>query len=595
MKQIATRFNKTGPSFGECPLHPNPYFERSNFVLLDGEWEFAITKQSDFPEEYAKRIFVPFAVETAASGINQPVEKDDFLHYRREVILRDQDLKCSILLHFAAIDQIADIYWNGSLIAHHEGGYHSFSVEILPIQKENVLQVVVEDDTSSSIFARGKQSVAPGGIWYTPTSGIWQSVWYEAVPTRGYLNSFMAETDFKERTLSLKCLFHGTPGMYRANLFHNNELVGSAVVNKEGNASFDLKDHFYPWSPEFPDLYTLQITDGVDTVKSVVGIRKVESVYINGRKYLFLNGEPFFANGLLDQGYYPESGLTPPSDEAMVADIELAKSLGFNMLRKHIKVEPMRWYYHCDRLGIFVIQDLVNGGAPYNPAYVAIVPTIGFKIDDVDTDKLGRGEEASRQQFLKEMKQTVAQLSPVTSICVWTLFNEGWGQFNAVENCRKLRELDPTRLIDATSGWHDKGVGDFCSRHIYFVSPKPKNDGKRVLSLSEFGGYSLFDKEHSWSDKKFGYRVYPTQEKLMKALEKLYLGPVLSTIQKEGLSVLVYTQLTDVEDEVNGLITYDRERLKVDPEKIKEINETLRKAYAEAVEKARGYDQGHLL
>ena len=296
----------------------------------------------------------------------------------------------------------------------------------------------------------------------------------------------------------------------------------------------------------------------------------------DGHKVFALNNEPLFLTGVLDQGYFPESGLTPPTDKAMADDIEVMKSLGFNCLRKHIKIEPMRWYYHADRLGMIVIQDMVNGGAPYNPFLIVSAPFIPWKKDDTKRmNRFGRGDEASRAFFEQELVGTVERLKNCPCIAIWTLFNEGWGQFEAKRLTAKLRKLDPNRLIDSTSGWFDQGVGDFASRHIYFRKIRLKPSPNRILALTEFGGYSLRVEDHVYSHKNFGYAKTKDEKELTARLEKLYREQVIPA-KKQGLSVAILTQLCDVEEETNGLLTYDRKVTKVKAKTMIALNEELK-------------------
>ena len=333
---------------------------------------------------------------------------------------------------------------------------------------------------------------------------------------------------------------------------------------------------FRAWTPDDPYLYTLDITCGEDRVESYFAMRKFSYVELGGHKVFGLNNAPLFHNGLLDQGYYPDGLLTPPSDEAMVNDIETMKRCGFNMLRKHIKIEPLRWYYHCDRLGMIVWQDMVSGGQPYSFLHVSALPTLG-KVDlpDQDAKPYGRSGVLSRARFRREMADTVRLLYNCPCIALWTVFNEGWGQFDALDMANELKKLDPTRFIDHASGWQDQGYEEMKSRHIYFRPVKLKNDG-RALALTEYGGYILAVDGHRWTDKVFGYRICRNSAALAHDYEKLMLGQILPHIRKEGLTAAVYTQITDVEEELNGLMTYDREVLKIPEETLREINAALR-------------------
>jgi len=338
------------------------------------------------------------------------------------------------------------------------------------------------------------------------------------------------------------------------------------------------------WSPENPELYNIELTFGVDRVTTYFGLRKFSTVDTNGKKYFELNGKPYFHNGLLDQGYWHEGLYTPPSNKAMFDEIKNVKDLGFNMLRKHIKVEPMLWYYYCDVLGVLVWQDMINGGGKYSQFRIMLAPFINLHIDDKNYKKMKRSE-ASKAQYMFEAKEMMAQLFNCVSLCLWTPFNEAWGQFDALDVWKELKKIDDTRPFDHASGWQDKGGGDVNSRHIYFRKARMKNDGKRVLALTEFGGYSYVKDGHVFTDKKFGYKTYKTEQDLTKAYTKLYYNEIIPAIKKVGLGATVYTQLTDVEDEINGLFTYDRVQ-KINADTLREINRDVYKAFDESITKA---------
>lgn len=559
----------------ESPLmeYPTPQFARDSYLSLNGVWDFSIDGQAESHSYYDRKIVVPFAVESPLSRVGVRIKKGDVLHYRKTFRIPSAFGKGRVLLHFEAVDQICDVYLNGSKIAHHEGGYQPFTVDLIELVRgENVLCVDVTDDTDSPIFPRGKQRNKRGGIWYTPTSGIWGSVWLESVPNE-VIQRLEITPQFDDKNVQIRAIFEGKIKKSLISVSYLGREVGKAEFDESGCATISLEDAFFPWSPESPRLYDLEVQINEDKVRSYFAMRKFGVVEWNGFKAFGLNNKPYFLNGLLDQGYWPDGGLTPPSDKAMADDILAAKSLGYNTLRKHIKIEPMRWYYHCDRLGMIVIQDMVNGGSPYKFRYIALRPLFGFAVsDEAPYQKLGRSSSRGRELFLEETKATVQRLYNCPCIAIWTLFNEGWGQFDAAKNTELLASLDHTRLIDSTSGWFDKGAGDFSSHHVYFKKVKLHNDGSRVLSLSEFGGYSLFVEMHTYSSKAFGYKKTKSEADLLKKLKSLYLEQVEPLIAKEGLSVAILTQLTDVEDEINGLLTYDRKKVKVSVMEMEKIN-----------------------
>ena len=562
-----------------CPLpeYPRPQLRRESFYNLNGVWDYAITASGDEPEVWDGEIVVPFSPEAPLSGAARGPAKDEFLHYRRSFTLPDGFRKERVLLHFGAVDQIAEVFVNGVSAVKHSGGYWPFSADITSLLREgeNVLCVTVRDNADDPTFAYGKQRYKRGGMWYTAQSGIWQTVWLESVP-EVHIVSLRITPEFGdarvrseletagESRAAITCDVRGEDGSFVAGSWAKG---GVCVVPLPG---------FHAWTPDDPYLYALDITCGEDHVESYFAMRKFSYVEHNGHKVFGLNNVPLFHNGLLDQGYYPDGLLTPPSDEAMVHDIETMKRCGFNMLRKHIKIEPLRWYYHCDRLGMIVWQDMVSGGQPYSFLHVSALPTLGVvDLPDRDAKPYGRSGMLSRARFRREMADTVRHLYNCPCIALWTVFNEGWGQFDALEMANELKMLDATRFIDHASGWQDQGREEMKSRHIYFRPVKLKNDG-RALALTEYGGYVLAVDGHRWTDRVFGYRICRDSAALAHDYEKLMLGQVLPHIRAEGLTAAVYTQITDVEEELNGLMSYDREVLKIPEETLREINKQLK-------------------
>ena len=561
-----------------CPLpeYPRPQLRRESFYNLNGVWDYAITASGDEPEVWDGEIVVPFSPEAPLSGAARGPAKDEFLHYRRSFTLPDGFRKDRVLLHFGAVDQIAEVFVNGVSAVKHSGGYWPFSADITSLLREgeNVLCVTVRDNADDPTFAYGKQRYKRGGMWYTAQSGIWQTVWLESVP-EVHIVSLRITPEFDDARVRIEL---ETAGESRAAITCDvRGEDGSFVAGswaKGGVCVVPLPD-FRAWTPDDPYLYALDITCGEDHVESYFAMRKFSYVEHNGHKVFGLNNVPLFHNGLLDQGYYPDGLLTPPSDEAMVHDIETMKRCGFNMLRKHIKIEPLRWYYHCDRLGMIVWQDMVSGGQPYSFLHVSALPTLGVvDLPDRDAKPYGRSGMLSRARFRREMADTVRLLYNCPCIALWTVFNEGWGQFDALEMANELKMLDATRFIDHASGWQDQGREEMKSRHIYFRPVKLKNDG-RALALTEYGGYVLAVDGHRWTDKVFGYRICRDAAALTRDYEKLMLGQVLPHIRAEGLTAAVYTQITDVEEELNGLMSYDREVLKIPEETLREINAAL--------------------
>jgi hypothetical protein len=562
-----------------CPRreYPRPQIVRDSFLSLNGEWEFSLDKKqtsSSFPD----KIIVPFSVETALSNVNKRVAKDDFMHYKKTFSLPKEFVGKRLLLHFDAVDQIADVWFNGTHVVHHEGGYIPFEIELTSASIQNEIVLLVKDDTSSAVYPRGKQSDKPGGIWYNPTSGIWGNVWLEALPDVA-IRSLRIDPDFDGKMVSLHVETDGAVISSKIEAFFQGKLVGSSSFDANGNASIDCSASFYPWSPEEPNLYDLIIEVNDDRVASYFGMRKFGICKLDGKEVFALNGKPYLMKGVLDQGYFPDGGLTAPSDQAMIEDIVLMKQMGFNMLRKHIKIEPARWYYHCDRLGMLVIQDFVNNGAPYNPLLIALSPFFNFHFKDDNGcayARFGQGDPSSRSFFMSQLKEIPSTLHNAVSLCAFVLFNEGWGQFDSLSLTKELRKIEPSRLIDSDCGWYDQEAGDFSGKHIYFKSIRMKHDGKRVLTLSEFGGYSQRIEGHCFSKKNFGYKICKSKESLEKSLTMLFRKQLKNVIKKEKVSSYVFTQLSDVEQETNGLITYDREIVKVDVGLMASLNEEMK-------------------
>ena len=538
------------------PEYPRPQMKRDSYANLNGRWLYAFTKESVRPLDWQGEIIVPFSPESLLSGVDRQLRDDEFLWYERAVALPSGFNRGRVLLHFGAVDQIADVWWNGTHVARHEGGYLPFEVDITQHLSggKNTLTVRVSDCLAGTPHAYGKQRRKRGGIWYTATSGIWQTVWLESVPEH-YIRSLTLTPDLDNSLLRWRAETD-VPIKTRVVVRMGDTVIAQSYYVGEGVCRI-LPEYLHPWTPEDPFLYTLEIDAGDDHVESYFAMRKIGVAEYHGHNVLALNNKPYFHNGLLDQGYWSDGLYTAPSDEAMIFDIRTAKRLGFNMLRKHIKIEPLRWYYHCDRLGMLVWQDMPSGGAPYNPLVVTAPLFTGIHLSDRLYPLFGRADPRGRAQFLRDMEATVRHLRSCPCLALWVVFNEGWGQFDALSVSDRLRRLDPTRLIDHASGWHDQGGGDLQSRHVYFRPIKLRGDGRRILALTEFGGYSVAIPGHC-SDKKFGYRMYDAATDWQKDYVNLYEKQVLPLIESEGLSATVYTELSDVEDELNGLLTFDR-------------------------------------
>ena len=550
-----------GESLAGTPwdVYPRPQMRRSSWMNLNGSWDFEVNYETQ------GKILVPFCPESKLSGIGKHYEEGSLLCYRRRFRLPEGFNRGRVLLHIGAADQQTGVFVNGKPVGHHEGGYDAFTIDITQhLAEENLLQICCFDDLDNQAYPYGKQ-VKPenrGGMWYTPVSGIWQTVWLESVPET-YVQRLNIENRGYGVTISLEPALDGT-------------------VTVAGLGSFPLKDGKVTvtpenprlWSPEDPYLYDFTVEAGEDRLESYFAIRSLEIKTVDGWPRLCLNGKPYFFHGLLDQGYWPDGLFTPAKPECYADDILAMKALGFNTLRKHIKVEPEEFYYRCDRLGMIVWQDMVNN-SDYNFLRDTALPTVGLQ---KLPDKGLHGDLHHRSLFLKNMEKTVRQLKNHPSIVYWTIFNEAWGQFDSDNVFEDFKKLDDTRFVDSTSGWFRQKKSDVDSRHVYFRKVKLKGDGKRPLVLSEFGGKTYKAEGHVFNpDKSYGYGGCASPEELNGAVAKLYLEEVLPCI-KNGLCAAIYTQVSDVEDEINGLLTYDRKVIKLTQDTMLPVAEAFRKA-----------------
>ena len=544
-------------------IYPRPQMKRGSYINLNGEWEFSV--QDTQPAEYDKKILVPFCPESLLSGVKEHYEEGSYLWYRRSFSLPEGFNHGRVLLHIGAADQLLQCWVNGIHVGNHSGGYETMTFDITSaLQEENTLEICTIDDLRNQSFPYGKQVLPEkrGGMWYTPVSGIWQTVWLESVPET-YIEKLNIENRGCSVTISTVPALTGKVVVPELGEF----------VLENGTVTITPEDPNL-WSPENPYLYDFVVEAGEDRVESYFAIRSLEIKKVGDYPRLCLNGKPYFFHGLLDQGYWPDGIFTPAAPECYADDILAMKKLGFNMLRKHIKVEPEEFYYQCDKLGMIVFQDMVNN-SDYNFLRDTALPTVGIqKLDDRNFHK----DENSRQEFLREAKATVAQLKNHPSICYWTIFNEAWGQFDSDNVCETFRKWDDTRFIDSTSGWFRRSNTDVDSRHVYFRKVKLQGDGKKPLVLSEFGGKTYKAEGHVFNpDKAYGYGGCDSLEKLNDAVVSLYMDEVQPCVKK-GLCAAVYTQVSDVEDVINGLLTYDRKVEKLQPEKMLPVAKALQEA-----------------
>lgn len=572
---------------GTIPLteYPRPHFFRDSYLILNGVWDYAITKDLEV-KQYDGDILVPFSPESILSGVKRTVDKDHYLFYHRVVTLPLDFRKEKLILHFGAVDQEVDVFINNEFVKSNHLPYLPFSIDITKHVNSDTfeIQLRVKDATRRGSHLIGKQSEKRGGIWYTAQSGIWQTVWLESLPTN-YLNHVEIEPLFDEKQVRFSFDKVGV-GEVKVNVFFANQQLYEGKTSKD-TLTIDLKD-IHPWSPDTPDLYQVIYTFDEDQVQAYFAFRKI-SVNIDKRgfKRFYLNDKPLFQSGILDQGYYSDGLLTPPSDQAMINDILLLKKMGFNMLRKHIKVEPLRFYYHCDRLGMLVWQDMICLTPPktYNLNGMFAM-FLGIHPSDQKTKRFGVTKQNEKNNYSQSLDLMIHLLKPFPSIVTWVPFNEGWGQFESKLAVDNIRKLDKTRLIDHASGWSDQKVGDYYSRHIYFTKLKiePKQVHNRIMAISEFGGYSHSIPNHVFNPfKEFGYKRFSSLATLSQAFETLYMDQVCPLIN-QGLSAIIYTQLSDVEDEVNGLITYDRKVVKFKYEHVNRMNQQLYQTFKSVVE-----------
>ncbi len=582
------------------PEYPRPQLVRDSYLNLNGIWRYAIRDSAATPVRWDGDILVPFSPEAPLSGVGRQLQPGEHLWYERTVRLPTGFLKDRVLLHFGAVDQACVVYVDGERVGAHSGGFLPFTLDVtdaLRDDTDHLLQVDVVDVSDTSYHSRGKQALRRGGIWYTAQSGIWQTVWIESVPTLHVehlgVRPILAESAV-DITVEVAEAVEAVEAVEVAEAVEAEVTVtlladGLECARASGRPGrairLDVRD-VREWSPEDPFLYELEIRIGDDRVRSYVGMRSVGLERdATGLPRLALNGKPYFHAGVLDQGYWPDGLLTAPSDEALIHDIRSMKELGFTMLRKHIKVESMRWYYHCDRLGMLVWQDMVNGGRAYNPAVITAPVLLPVKLDDRRHRAFGRQDAAGRDDFRVELDETVSLLRNAPCVVAWVPFNEGWGQFDALDAVQRIRDIDPDRLIDHASGWHDQGGGDMRSLHVYFRRLRPRRswgrDGRAVV-VSEYGGYSLRLPGHTFSAREFGYRRFATIDAFTGAFARLHREQVLPAIEA-GLSGIVYTQLADVEDELNGLLTADRTVIKVNADTVRQVIRELAETFRRSV------------
>lgn len=569
---LETRWAKEVSPQHPLPEYPRPQMRRESWQNLNGLWEYAIRdKEEPRPEKFDGQILVPFPVESSLSGVMKRVQPDQRLWYRLKFT---PSLNCSAgerrLLHFGAVDWETTVWVNGKKVGEHQGGYDPFTFDITAAaagKGEQEIVVSVWDPTDKGPQPRGKQVNRPGGIYYTPTTGIWQTVWLETVPA-AHIDALkiVPDLDHKQVFISVVASDEAKAGKARLTAAVTGASAGTrqekvADVATSGGVgerlTLQLPDEAHAWSPDEPWLYdlTVTLTSGdkpADKVQSYFGLRKVSlGQDKNNVTRIFLNNRPLFMFGPLDQGFWPDGLYTAPTDEALRYDVELTRKIGCNMCRKHVKVEPARWYYWCDKLGLLVWQDMPSGSH-------SVAPGKG---------EIKRTAESARI-YETELKAMIDALHNVPSVVMWVVFNEGWGQFDTTRITEWTKKYDPTRLVNCASGWNDYPVGDVHDIHSYPAPRSPEPEPHRAAVLGEYGGLGMPIKGHTWvNEKNWGYRSYADEIALSQAYFGLLFG-LRQLIGEPGLSAAVYTQTTDVETEVNGLLTYDREIVKISAERL---------------------------
>ena len=587
--KLTTIYTEWGESLDKENIlqeYPRPQFERKSYLNLNGEWKYFLTKSENVTPTFNKTIIVPFSIESPLSGVkNESLEPGMILYYQKYINLSQIENLGKYLLNFGAVDQYCEVYINSQKVGNHYGGYTFFTFDITKYitinETENVeLIVKVTDNYNITNEGFGKQGKPRGRIWYTATGGIWQTVWIESVP-KNYIKNVKITPNYDKNEVSFFLQVFGDPGLpNKVKIFdqENITLIAEKELEPNKETIVTLPQNFHSWSPENPYLYKIIYTYGEDIVFSYFGMRKFSINFSNNKPKFFLNNKPYFAHGLLDQGYWSDGLYTPPSDDAIIYDIQTMKNLGFNMLRKHIKQESLRWYYHCDKIGMLVFQDqpcfkknIVNY---YHPKRFEVFPDTNYAFFE-------RENEKGRQIFIRDIFRTIEQLYNVVSICVWVPFNEAWGQFDSEKISNLIKGFDKSRLVDHASGWSDNNGNDITSLHNYarkLVIDESEYLLGRPVMLTEYGGLGLKIDEHVGSNMNYNYGNYQNCEMYNKAVETLLNNEIIKLVY-QGLSAAVYTQVSDVEDELNGLMTYDRKVLKVDEKMMKGMNQKIQMVF----------------
>ncbi len=545
-------------SWGE---YPRPQLKRESYISLNGLWQLSVRKSDETTEKLGD-ITVPYPPESRLSGIERRIGPGETWLYTKYFNISEDLTGKKVLVHFGAVDTQCVIYVNDRIIGGHVGGYVPFTIDItnLAVTGENKIKLEVTDSLDTD-FSYGKQSKKRGGMWYTPISGIWQSVWVEILP-ENHIEKLKIKPDLNSVTIIT------TGGRQEKEITIHYENGDKKYSYTGDEITIEVANHVN-WTPENPYLYNFTLRSGEDKLESYFALRTVDIQKVKGQRYICLNGKPYFFHGLLDQGYYADGIYTPATPQGFVWDIINMKKQGFNTLRKHIKVEPDLFYYYCDKFGMIVFQDMMNRGE-YHYIVDTVLPNLGIKKGTTH-----KPTEKRRRFFEKECRDIIDALYNHPCVCYYTIFNEGWGQYEADRIYTELKSVDPTRIWNASSGWFKEKLSDVDSEHIYFKPIIMKARRDRPLVLSEFGGYSYKVEGHSFNlDDNYGYKTFKDGNSLTQGIVQLYTKSVVPAIKK-GLCRAVLTQVSDVEDETNGIATYDRQVIKTDPKVMQDMAEML--------------------
>ena len=535
--------------------YPRPQLRRDSYLSLNGLWKYTINNDGNINEDFSNDIVVPYCIESYLSGVRKELNNDEYLIYKKEFVVDSEFLKEITLLHIDKVDQICEVYLNNELVGRGDNGYLPIVLEVSKFIKigSNILIVKVKDELNTD-YPYGKQSRKRGGMWYTPVSGIWGSVWLESV-SKNYIKNLKITPNIDESTVRIKV--YSDSANFEVIIKEEDKIIYESKV--DGNDFVVKIRDVKLWNPDNPFLYDLIIRNECDCIESYFAMRKFSC----DNKYFYLNNEKYFVNGVLDQGYFSDGIYTPSSYEMYKDDILKMKELGFNTLRKHIKVEPLMFYYYCDMYGMLVIQDMINVGE-YSFLKHTALPTIGVK------KNLMKVSEIAKNNFISNLKGTIELLYNTPSLISYTIFNEGWGQFDDCKMYELVKSMDSTRVVDTASGWFKPKYSDVESLHVYFRKVKLKKYNKPIF-VSEFGGYSYKVNGHVFNEnKEYGYKKYRDRKLFEDGFVELYERDILNNLEN-NLAGAIYTQVSDVEDEINGLLTYDRKVCKVNSKRVKEL------------------------